>query len=137
MSKTEYVPNGISIQSSCLDCIRLDEQCPVCEERAEANLCNLAHEIVDEGNLQYKFVWSDKNEPTSNHDWVGSETKLDRPYFSIYTLEWVDVRKEFIDPITWLQDREFSTDYELTAHETVCDSCHYACNAHVVCPNCN
>jgi len=47
------------------------------------------------------------------------------------------IRREFLEPVVHMVDRYFEPELELSNHEAVCPSCHYACNSHVACPNCN
>ena len=45
---------GISVTTQCFDCLQLDDVCDNCLELREARDSAIAHEMVDEGNLQYK-----------------------------------------------------------------------------------
>ena len=47
---------GISIPSMCYQCQALTELCPDCLEQKDARDIHIAHQIVDEGNLQYQHV---------------------------------------------------------------------------------
>lgn len=108
MSK-EYLPQGISITNNCYDCMQLDEVCQNCEDSKEARDAQIAHEIVDEGNLQYPRQWLIVTEP-SNHDWTQKDG-------------------EFKPPIVMLQDGgEYEELWELDdmtqrAREIVCPWC--------------
>jgi hypothetical protein len=53
-----YPSNGISITNMCYQCQALTELCPDCLELKDSRDIDIAHQIVDDGNLQYKFVWS-------------------------------------------------------------------------------
>jgi hypothetical protein len=46
------------------------------------------------------------------------------------------VRREFLEPVVHMVDHYFEPELELSSHEAVCPTCHYACNSHAVCPNC-
>ena len=116
--------NGVSIQEMTCDCdhrdLVLDQLCPDCQEQKEARDANIAHQIVDEGNLQYKFIWSIQSDEPSGHDWTNRDD-------------------EFLEPIALLADRlyDLETSLTVTANETVCENCHYLHNAAIICPNCN
>lgn len=112
--------NGISIQTMCYQCQALTELCPDCQELRDSRDIDIAHQIVDEGNMQYKFIWSIQQEQPSNHDWTERED-------------------EFLPPISLLVDRlyDLETSITLTPAEVICQSCYLAHNRHSVCPNCN
>lgn len=112
--------NGISIQTMCYQCQALTELCPDCQELKDSRDIDIAHQIVDEGNLQYKYVWSIQSEPVSGHDWTDRED-------------------EFLPAIAMLTDRiyDLETSVTVTANETVCQDCHYLHNKAIACPNCN
>ena len=67
---TEYTPQGISITSQCFDCMQLDDVCDNCLELREARDSAVAHQLVDEGNMQYKTPLSWLTEMPSGHDWT-------------------------------------------------------------------
>jgi hypothetical protein len=112
--------NGISIQTMCYQCQALNELCPDCQELRDSRDINIAHQIVDEGNLQYKFIWSIQSETISGHDWTERED-------------------EFLPQISLITDRiyDLETSLTVTSSETVCDTCHYLHNKAIACPNCN
>ena len=112
--------NGISIQTMCYQCQALTELCPDCQEQRDARDIHIAHQIVDEGNMQYKFIWSIQQDQPSGHDWTERED-------------------EFLPPISLLVDRlyDLETSITLTPAEVICQSCYLAHNRHSVCPNCN
>jgi hypothetical protein len=112
--------NGISITNMCYQCQALTELCPDCQELRDSRDIEIAHQIVDEGNLQYKFIWSIIREQPSNHDWT-------------------DRDDEFLEPISLLADRlyDIETSITVTGNETVCNACHYLHNKAIACPNCN
>ena len=130
--------NGISIQTMCYQCQALNELCPDCQELRDSRDINIAHQIVDEGNLQYKHVWSQTESDVTAHDWVGSVTKLVRPaLMPDGTL--IEERYEFLDAISVITDRIFDleTSLTVTANEVVCGSCHLIYNKHQQdCPVC-
>jgi hypothetical protein len=64
---------GISITNQCYDCMQLDTLCVNCQDLADARSAQIAHDLVDEGNLQYRRPWLLTTEP-SGHDWVSSTT---------------------------------------------------------------
>ena len=98
----EYTPQGISVTSQCYDCMMLDNVCLNCEENKEARDSAVAHQLVDEGNMQYKRNWMLVTEP-SGHDWVSPVTRVE-PYFVFATQTWEDTREEYKEPTTNLQD---------------------------------
>jgi hypothetical protein len=112
--------NGISIQSMCYGCQALNELCPDCQELRDTRDAEVAHQLVDEGNLQYKYVWSIIQDEPSGHDWT-------------------DRDDEFREPITMLADRLYDLESSLiiTPAEVVCQSCYLIHNKYSVCPNCN
>lgn len=112
--------NGISIQTMCYGCQALNELCPDCQELRDSRDIDIAHQIVDEGNMRYKFIWSITRDEPSNHDWTERED-------------------EFLPPISQLADRlyDLETSLTVTSSETVCPSCHYLHNKAIICPNCN
>jgi hypothetical protein len=130
--------NGISVTNMCYQCQALYDLCPDCLELKDARDIDIAHQIVDEGNLQYRFVWSQTETTVSNHDWVGSITKLRRPAILADGSK-VEERYEFLDPISLLADRiiDLETSLTVTDNETVCEQCHYLHNKAIACPNCN
>ena len=75
---SERISNGISITTQCYDCLQADDLCLECTENREARDAQVAHELVDEGNLQYKHQWMTTTEP-SNHDWTEREGEYKLP----------------------------------------------------------
>lgn len=129
---------GISITNMCYQCQALTELCPDCQEQRDARDAEVAHQIVDEGNLQYSHIWSQTTSDITGHDWVGSVTKLKKPaHLQDGTI--LEERYEFLDPIAVLADRlyDLETSLIVTANETVCELCHYIYNKAIACPNCN
>jgi len=78
------------------------DSCINCYEDKEGRDDNIAHEIVDEGNMQYHKQWLRITEP-SGHDWISSTTRVE-PYFVYATQTWEDTREEYKLPIVQLQD---------------------------------
>lgn len=130
--------NGITIQTMCYQCQALSELCPDCQEQRDARDAEIAHQLVDEGNLQYKRVWSQTESDITGHDWVGSVTRLSRPAI-LRDGTVVDERYEFLDPISVLADRIFDLESSLiiTPAEVICQDCHLVYNKWSICPNCN
>jgi hypothetical protein len=131
--------NGISITQMCYQCQALTELCPDCQELRDSRDITIAHQIVDEGNLQYKFVWSIITDEPSGHDWISSQV-VTREYVDDETGELVKViRDEFTEPISQLADRIYDLDTSLiiTPAETICQACHLVYNKATHCPNCN
>jgi hypothetical protein len=130
--------NGISIQTMCYGCQALTELCPECQETRDARDIDIAHQIVDEGNLQYKHVWSKSDSDVTAHDWVGSVTKLRRPAIQMDGSV-VEERYEFLDAISVITDRLFDleTSLTVTTSEVVCNSCNLIYNKYQAdCPVC-
>jgi hypothetical protein len=130
--------NGISIQTMCYQCQALNELCPDCQELRDSRDINIAHQIVDEGNLQYKHVWSKPESDVTAHDWIGSVTKLRRPAIQMDGSV-VEERYEFLDAISVITDRLFDLETSLTVtnNEVVCQSCHLIYNKYQAdCPVC-
>jgi hypothetical protein len=133
---------GIAVTNSCYQCQALDSLCPDCDDLKFSRDSYIAHEIVDDGNLQYKHIWSNGDSTVSGHDWVGAVIKLSnrtkrykvgasmtedtiREYLIIEEME--DTRKEFLDPITNLVDRlpnDLETSVTVLDYEVLCPSCH-------------
>jgi hypothetical protein len=131
--------NGISITQMCYQCQALTELCPDCQELRDSRDITIAHQIVDDGNLQYKFVWSIITDEPSGHDWISSQV-VTREYVDDETGELVKViRNEFTEPISQLADRIYDLDTSLiiTPAETICQACHLVYNKATHCPNCN
>ena len=127
---------GITITNSCYACYLLDDICMECEDTRQARDTNIAHAIVDEGNLQYHKQLSYNQPEDSGHEWIGSTTRVE-PYFVWATQTWEDTREEFLPPITVITDRLFELNMEMPPNSMVCQTCHYTCNKHAACPNCN
>jgi len=121
---------GISVTNACYHCYILNEVCMECEDTRTARDSNIAHAIVDEGNLQYRKQLSYNLPESSGHDWV-SPTTLGT---------WYDPeaeREEFLEPITVITDRLFDLSFDMPANSVICQDCHYTYNKHTQCPNCN
>lgn len=113
--KTEYIPAGISVERQCLDCTA-DVLCTDCVETRESRDSFIAHQIVDEGNLQYRSQLQIEQELPSGHDWTE--------------------RDEFLEPISLLSDRFFDTNTDIFSFEKICDKCHLVVNRYVGCTDC-
>lgn len=128
MSQYE-LPLGMSITNQCYDCMQMDSICDNCQDLADARLAERAHELVDEGNLQYKHQWFINHEPPSGHDWIGSNVRLVRPaHLPDGTM--IDERNEFLPPIALISDGGVYEelweldDQRQRARETECQWCH-------------
>jgi len=115
-----YPSNGISITNMCYQCQALTELCPDCLELKDSRDIDIAHQIVDDGNLQYKFVWSIIRDLPSGHDWTERDG-------------------EFTESVAQLADRIYDLDTSLTITpaETICETCHLVYNKATHCPHCN
>ena len=132
------VSNGISIQNMCYQCQALDTLCPDCLELKDSRDIYVAHQLVDEGNLQYEHIWSNGDSAVSGHDWVGSVTKLIKPVRDIHG-NLIEERYEFLPPITNLTDRfmDLETSMTILDSEVICQSCHLLYNKYQAdCPVC-
>jgi hypothetical protein len=125
---TEYTNQGISVTTQCYDCMMLDTVCLNCEEGKEARDSAVAHQLVDEGNMQYKRNWMLVTEP-SGHDWVSSST-VSRTILDEEGNEDYIMREEYKLPVVLLQDGgEYEELWELDdmrqrSRETECPWCH-------------
>ena len=127
MRKVQYLPLDVVAMeqarkfsaSACAECVGLTELCPACQDLRDTRDADIAHQIVDEGNLQYKFVWSIVQDDPSGHDWTDRED-------------------EFLPPIAMLVDRLFDleTSVLITPAEVICQDCHLVINKYAKCPNC-
>lgn len=66
---------GINIQYTCFACNLIGERCIECQDELDANNTSRAWELVDEGNMQYRFTLSHVQSDPSGHDWVSSVTR--------------------------------------------------------------
>ena len=127
---------GISIETSCSKCLNalelFGERCLECQETFDNNQTILAHELVDEGNIQYRKQWLLTTEP-SGHDWVAPLTRTPK-----------GEREEYLEPTTNLADRPFEPSDEamvalvtLGQDEAVCNWCNLTFLARTkACPTC-
>jgi len=114
MTQIVIVEDNLSVLNSCPSCNLAGETCSDCQEDRDNKLTVLAHDIVDEGNLQYKKVWAGMGE-VSGHDWVSPVVRMpDR------------IREEYLEPIVHMEDRIDNRELELGAGEKVCNACHLA-----------
>lgn len=125
----------LTVSNPCYQCMIQMELCVDCQDLRDSRVTDIAHELVDEGNLAYPKQWHAVTEP-SGHEWVSATTRVE-PYFVYATQTWEDTREEYLEPITNLSDRFFEMVVDLGPHETVCKDCHMVCNKHAVCPSCN
>lgn len=127
---------GITVFNECYDCMVLERQgselkCLNCTDELEANQTFIAHQIVDEGNLQYKVQMTDARPEPSAHEWVSSKTVISSKVDD-QTGENIDIveRYEFAQPIVQLQDggiyeELWELDDETQARrEVCCNWCH-------------
>jgi hypothetical protein len=127
MSQYE-LPLGMSLTNQCYDCMQMDSLCDNCQDLADARLADRAHELVDEGNLQYARPWFATTEPSA-HDWVAPITALVRPAHMPDGTIRVE-RNEYLPPITNLLDGGVYEelweldDMRQRARETECQWCH-------------
>ena len=121
---------GITVTNTCYKCQALDEICTDCQDLKDSRDIYVAHQIVDEGNLQYKNIWSNGDATVSGHDWVGALVRL---------LDGTE-RNEFLEPVTNLVDRlpnDLETSMTVLDYEVLCLSCHlYRHESLSECPIC-
>ena len=113
---------GISVQNTCYHCALVSEyspeyRCLTCDEDKEGRDDYIAHEIVDEGNMQYKHQWSRPDEQPNASDWVSSHTISSKARKkAVLTEKWqdesmilIEMSVKFIDQDDpWLIRNEFS-----------------------------
>lgn len=104
--------NGISITNQCYDCMQLDTMCIDCQDLADARSAQIAHDLVDEGNLQYKRQWMLVTEP-SGHDWTDREGEYKLPIVQLQD-------GGVLDNIWELED------YTQSMREVICQACNLA-----------
>lgn len=152
---------GISVTNTCYQCQLLQDLCVECDETREARDTQIAHEIVDERNLIYPFIWRNSPNENSGHDGNSSATIIGKakpiaslietrhtndtePGFDL-KVQWIqpdsdyEFRNEFLEPTTSLVDRLFNLEESITLakYESVCQDCHLVINSNAICPNCN
>lgn len=120
--------NGINITNQCYDCLQMDALCDNCQDLADARVTNIAHELVDEGNLQYKFQWVHTSE-FSGHDWIGSLTRQNDG----------SVRNEYYEGEIQARSESMASDDdpEIPNNQVVCNWCHLTTLALTKCVNCD
>jgi len=102
---------GITVMNTCYECQQIENLCLECTDLADARLTDKAHELVDDGNLQYEHTWLINRAMPSSHDWTDREG-------------------EYKLPIVFLQDGgEYEELWELDdeqqrAREVECQWCH-------------
>lgn len=125
MSKIVYVEETLSVTNSCFACNLAGETCSECQESKDNQLTILAHDFVDEGNLQYKKVWSSEGE-ISGHEWVSPLVRMPN-----------GIREEYMEVTVNLEDRIDNRELELGRGEKVCNDCHLAFWIRLIdCPVC-
>ena len=75
--------NGISVTNQCYNCMQLDTLCIDCQDLADARSAQIAHEMVDEGNLQYRNPWSWMKDMPSGHDWTDRDGEFKHSTVSV------------------------------------------------------
>lgn len=71
--------NGMSVQYQCPTCNLTGERCVLCQDEMDANDTARAWELVDEGNMQYRYTLSHVQSNPSGHDWVSAVNYLQKP----------------------------------------------------------
>jgi len=102
--------NGISVTNQCYNCMQLDTLCVDCQDLADARSAEIAHAIVDEGNLQYSSPWSWLKDMPSGHDWTNRDDEFKMPIVMLQDGGVLDT--------TWELD-----DYMQSQRETQCPWC--------------
>ena len=155
MKDTEYPEQkqGMTITNECYYCMIVntyDEnyKCRSCVEDKEWKDDDIAHEIVDEGNMQYSRQWLRTDDQPSASEWVSSETYVQEQTWETkmteiwdgmtlieLSVKFIDkdepymVRKEFTPPIVQLIDGGVYEelweldDYTQRTRETQCKWC--------------
>lgn len=75
----DYTQDNLSISNNCHACMLLDTKCQDCTDSQDSKLTDRAWEIVDEGNLQYKFTLTYNEKEPSNHDWTERDGEFKPP----------------------------------------------------------
>lgn len=149
MKEIVEIATGISITNQCIQCQSLNEMCPDCDDLRQARDTYIAHQLVEEGSIQYSHQMAFTGDEPSGHDWVSPVNELQKHAILLDGSIKTD-RHEFLDPTTNLADR-LSGAFFLGKHmflldesvphiessEAICSSCHYTYNKHIECPNCN
>jgi hypothetical protein len=106
----------------------MDALCDNCQDLADARVTDIAHELVDEGNLQYKFQWVHTSE-FSGHDWIGSLTRQNDG----------SVRTEYYEGEIQARSESMASDDdpEIPNNQVVCNWCHLTTLALTKCVNCD
>lgn len=126
------------------------DKCMKCYEDKEGKDATITHEIVDEGSMQYKSIWSRTDDQPSGHDWIASQTVIKpQPWVAKMFEEWSEdchliklaiqfidtdepilIRNEYLPPIVQLQDGGVYEelweleDYTQRQREVECKWCH-------------
>jgi len=116
----------LTVTNACYQCMIQMELCPDCSDLRDSRATDIAHDMVDEGNLQYRNQWHAVTEP-SGHEWVSSTTRVE-PYFVYATQTWEDTREEYLEAISLIADRLFDLNVDMPPNSTVCQACHYTYN---------
>lgn len=61
---------GINVQFQCYTCDQAGRTCDECQDNRDAKDSDIAWQLVDEGNLQYKYTLSHIQTDPSGHDWT-------------------------------------------------------------------
>jgi hypothetical protein len=78
--------------------------CDECLEISEARVSKMAHELVDDGNMQYKRQWMINRTEPSGHDWTESETVSRITRDKNGEILNVIYRHEYVEPIVQIAD---------------------------------
>lgn len=70
---------GVNVQATCYACLLSDTRCDDCQDQRDANDTDRAWELVDEGNLQYKYTLSHIQTNPSGHDWTERDGEFASP----------------------------------------------------------
>lgn len=110
--------------NACHACMLQDSTCQDCQDLKDARSADMAHELVDEGNLQYKHHWFLTTEP-SGHDWTERDSEYKGPTVSLQDGGVLDNLWE-LDDLTQ------------SKREIVCGSCHITTPKHLpTCQSCD
>ena len=141
--KDIQMSDELTVSNPCYQCMIQMELCVDCQDLRDSRATNIAHDLVDEASNQYKHPMHRVDNPSNhewvrwvNHEWVSPTTRVE-PYFVWATQSWEDTRDEFLEPISLLTDRLYELNTDMPPNSMVCQTCHYTCNKHAQCPNCN
>lgn len=121
----------------CENCISLDDLCLECQELRDSHDADIAHGIVDYGNLIYKNVWHLPliQKDGEGHQWTERDGELKEQIYDITNrlAGWLFLGKHIVPLV---QQDELSAYLHLPSTDTICIQCHLQVNRFVGCQSC-